>query len=230
VREPAPQLEAGHREDLEALIDLLRVAVDLEGHCDYGDRAGAERRNRECFIAHFTDLEDQLRDWEDTVERVQAAPGSLWSWYERAIARRGLSEPPFAIGALTDRLAILTSERARHGQLQTPYELHTQHFRARSGDVGQVSIYVEGQNVARMAGEPHESVHRQIDAATRQVQALFDEAQATREAAEISSARDALLDLKQPLLESLAAHASMDAIEFAAGCPRCRSVLLASEA
>jgi hypothetical protein len=81
-----------------------------------------------------------------------------------------------------------------------------------------------------MAGEPQDVVRSQIDAATREIQRLFDEAQSTKEAAEIIGARDALLDIKQPLLEALAQHASMDEIGFAKRCPRCRTAAVAAEA
>src|ERR1700722_5567510 len=57
--ERAPVATA-HREDLEAHMDLLRMAVELEGPCDFGDAPGAEPYHREAFLAHFGELEDEL--------------------------------------------------------------------------------------------------------------------------------------------------------------------------
>ena len=210
-----------HREDLEGLLDLVRVAIDLEASCDYGDRPHGHQPNRTSFLAHFEELESPLAQWDAEVERVQAAPGALWGWFERRVSKRGISEPPFAIGPLIDRLAILTAERARHGRLDTPHRLYLQHFTDRSRGGEQVSMYVEGQNVAQVPLEPQVSLQRRLDAVGELVQALFDDAQRSDEAGEIVEARDSLLELKQPLLDRLTLHGSLDAIYFADDCPVC---------
>lgn len=214
-------VDGAHREDLEALMDLVRVSIDLEAPCDYGDGAASEAANRTAFLAHFTDLERPLREWDAAVERVQAAPGALWSWFERAARKRGIREPPFALGALIDRLAILTADRARHGRLGAPHRLSVEHYRDRLREGERVSMYVEGQHVGYLPDESDAAVERRMQTADALIQALFDDAQRSRPAAEVVDARDLLLDLKRPLLDLLAEHASLDVFMVAAGCPVC---------
>ena len=140
------EVDPAHREDLEALMDLLRVAVQLESRCDYGDAPGDGER-RSSFLAHFGELSEPLEQWNAGVDRVEAAPGALWGWLARTTIDRGVSEPPFAIGAMIDRLAILTAARARQGLLEAPHRLFLEHFKDRLGGGEGVSMYVEGQNV-----------------------------------------------------------------------------------
>jgi hypothetical protein len=207
---------AEHLEDLEAQMDMLRVAIELESRSDFGDPRDGDQHNRTAFLAHFAELGTALEEWDTMVERVQAAPGSVWGWFAQATSERGFTEPPFAIGPLIDRLATLTVKRARHGQLDTPHRLYVQHFENRSTRGVHVSLYVEGQNVAQLPAEPAATPQRQIEAARQRVQALFDDAQSCRQAEEVANARDALLVVKQPLLDRLALHASVEAVAFSA--------------
>jgi len=218
--EPGP-VAPEHREELEGLLDLVRVAIELEGLCDYNDRANGAHTNRRSFVAHFGELERPLEQWDETVERVAAAPGALWGWFARSAASHGITEPPFTVGPLIDRLAILTAQRARQGLLGAPHALHLQQFADRAAGGERVSLYVEGQNVAQLPSSPATAVGTQIEQASTAIQALFDEAQASSEASEIEQARDLLLDLKQPLLDLLTLQGSHDTIHRAAGCPVC---------
>jgi hypothetical protein len=213
-------VDPAHREDLEALMDLLRVAIQLESRCDYGDEPGDDQRRRS-FLAHFGELQAPLEEWNAAVARVEAAPGALWGWLARSTIERGFSEPPFAVGGLIDRLAILTGARARQGRLETPHRLFLEHFRDRLGGGEGVSLYVEGQNVARLPSDPAGTLDERIAAAEELIQTLFDDAQRCGETGEIVQAQDALLDLKQPLLDRLALHAAVDLILFAPDCPVC---------
>jgi hypothetical protein len=219
--EPVP-VPVEHRESLEAHMDVLRMAIELEGPCDYGDKPGAEPHNREQFLAHFGELEAQLEEWDARVERVRAAPNALWNWFARGASRHGITEPPFALGPLIDRLAILTAERSRKGQLEMPRALALEHFRDRIAGGECLSLYLEGQNISQLPAEPKATAQARVDAASQLVQALFDDAQASNQAHEIVDAHEALLDLKQPLLDRLAVHASVDAIMLAPDCPECR--------
>jgi hypothetical protein len=214
------EVDPAHREDLEALMDLLRVAVQLESRCEYGDSPGDGER-RGSFLAHFGELREPLEQWNAGIARVEAAPGALWGWLARTTIDRGVSEPPFAIGALIDRLAILTASRARQGLLETPHRLFLEHFKDRLGGGEGVSIYVEGQNVARLPNDPQKTLEARITGAEEMIQGLFDDAQKCAEAEEIVAAQDALIDLKQPLLDRLALHAAIDVILFAPDCPIC---------
>jgi hypothetical protein len=215
-------VDAEHLEDLEAQMDLLRVAIDLESRADYGDPQGAQQRNRTSFLAHFAGLGPALEEWDAIVERMQAAPGSVWEWFEKATSERGFTEPPFAVGPLVDLLAMLTVKRARYGQLDTPDRLYLQQFESISTRGRCVSVYVEGQNIAQLPAEPAATVQARIEAVGRRIQALFDDAQSCRPAEEVASARDSLLAVKQPLLDLLALHASVEAVASAIGCPLCQ--------
>jgi hypothetical protein len=221
---PAP-VEPKHHEDLEALHNALRAAVELESRCDFADPPNGRQHNRESFLAHFSELEDALGEWDAEVERVRAAPGALWDWYARAAVERDINEPPFAVGPLIDRLATWTVERARHGQLSTPHELYMQHFKDAFDGEEYVSVYVEGQKVAKLPGEPRADAQRRIDAVDGLIQRLFDDAQSCEEAREIDQARDSLLDLKHELLDRLALYAMFTPALFAADCPLCQRTI-----
>lgn len=216
-------IDAEHLTDLEAQMDLLRVAVELESRADYGDTPSGDQRNRTSFLAHFAELESALAEWDAAVERVQAASATVWGWFEHATSARGLTEPPFALGPLIDRLGTLTVERARHRRLDTPHRLYLQRFEGKS--TGHVSVYVDGQNIAQLPAGSPATVQRRADAIGQCVQTLFDDAQTCGQAAELVSARDSLLSLKQPLLDGLALHASLEAVAFAASCPFCQRQL-----
>lgn len=214
-------VQGAHREDLEGVMDLLRVAIQLDSRCEYGDGPGGSQQNRSAFLAHFHDLRAPLAEWNARVEEVEAAPGALWGWLARATTERGIAEPPFSVGALIDRLAILTSERARQERLDVPHRLYFERFRDRSAEGERVSVYVEGQNAVWLASDPPETLEERIEGAESAIQALFDDAQRSEAAQEVVGARDALLDLKQPLLDRLAEQASHDVILIAADCPVC---------
>ncbi len=214
-------LPEAHRDELEARMDLLRMAVELEDACEFGDVPGRERPRRESFLAHFPELAAPLAEWNACVERVRSGPSELWTWFEQAARERGISEPPYALGALIDRLAILTAERSRNGELALAHELRVEHFRDRVGGIECVSLFMDGQNIARLPCAARDGLEPDVTASVALVQSLYDDAQATPEALEVGRARDALLDLKQPLLEELAAHASADSLAFTSRCPTC---------
>jgi hypothetical protein len=221
----AAPVQPRHEEDLEALRNVLRAAIELESHCDFADAQSGAAHNRESFLAHYSDLEEPLEEWDDEVERVRAAPGALWDWYASAAVERGISEPCFAVGPLIDRLATWTVERARHGQLSSQHELYLQHFKDAFEGEEFVSVYVEGQKVAKLAGEPQRDVQRRIEAVDGLIQSLFDDAQICEQAREIGHARDSLLDLKHELLDRLALHAKFTPVLFAADCPSCQTMV-----
>jgi hypothetical protein len=214
-------VDGSHLEELEARMDLLRMAIELEDACDFGDRPGRERPRRVAFFAHFPELEGPISAWNEAVESVRGAPSALWSWYAAAAARRGISEPPFAVGPLIDRLAIVTAERSRNDELGLPRDLTVESFRDRVGGVDYVSVFVDGQNVGRMPGAGGDDPDAEAGGARELIQKLFDDAQRTSEAEAVGGARDTLLDLKQPLLEELAMQASADAIAWTSRCPVC---------
>jgi len=211
-----------HQEGLEALLSALQLAVGFDSRCDYGDPMGGEARNRRAFAAHFGELESLLSDWDAAVERVRAASDALWEWFARAARERSLREPPYVVGALVDRLATWTIERSRRDELEVPYELRSQHFNDAFDGSERVSIYVEGQKVAVLPGEPSAGLAQRVEAVDALIQALFEDAQRCEQAQEIGNARDSLLDLKLPLQNGLALHtAPGKPMPFSAECPLC---------
>ncbi len=213
--------EPAHQEDLETLIDVLRASIELEGPCDYAEGPAGGHSNRRALQAHFAGLAGLLEEWDAGVERARAAPDRLWEWLAGAAAARGFAEPPFALGALIDRLAVRTVERSRNGQSRHPHELSVQHFNDTFDGEEHLSVYVEGQKVARLPSLPEADVRLRLEATEALIQGLFDDAQACSEAAEILAAHDALLDLKQQLLDRLAHDAAVSPIPFALGSPIC---------
>jgi hypothetical protein len=228
---PGELVAAGHRMHLEAQMDNLRMAIDLDRLSDFGDLSDDDQPNRASFLAHFPGLVTPLDEWDTLVKRDQAAPGAIWGWFAQAADERGFTEPPFAVGQLIDRLATLTVERARSGVLRKSHRLELQVFKTRSPQGEHVNLHVEGQNVAQLPAEPAVAGEEQIEVARRRIQALFDDAQRCDEAQEVRRASNKLLLTKQPLLERLALHASVEPLAFAAGCPICqRGVRLAASA
>jgi hypothetical protein len=213
---------AGHRMHLEAQMDTLRMAIELERRSDFGDLSDDDRPNRASFLAHFAGLDTALDEWDALVEREQAAPGSVWGWLAQATGERGFTEPPFALGQLIDRLATLTVERARRGSLRKSHRLDVQAFETRSTQGEHLSLHVEGQHVAQLPVDSAATAEEQVEVVGRRIQALFDDAQRCEEAQEVARARKRLLLIKQPLLERLALHASVEPLAFAAGCPICQ--------
>ena len=216
-------MDARHREELEADVDMLRAAITLNRRTNFGDPPTDEQQNRSSFLAHVPELDSPLQEWDTLIEEAKTAPGSLWEWLQQATSGRGFTEPPFALGRLIDRLATLTVQRARQGQLDTPHQLQFQRFTDRTIDGTQHTVYVEGQNVLGLPDEPTANTQHQIEASEQRIQALFDDAQVSAEAQQVASAINALHAAEQPILERLTLHASAEQIAYAAGCPVCQA-------
>jgi len=206
---------------LDTLRALLRTAVELESRCDYDEPPTGQQPNRQAFMAHFPKLGASLEEWDATVERARLAPSALWEWFVKTAAERGITEPSFAVGSLIDHLAILTLQRARSWQLDTPYELSLEQFRDRFGGKEYVSIHLRGQRVARIPTQPHIDDQHRIQAVGRLMQGLFDDAQASKEARVVVEARDSLLLLKEELLAHLRPRSADTPTLLADGCPFC---------
>jgi hypothetical protein len=214
-------LSLRHRRQLEASVDLLRIAIELESECDFGDTSVAQRSNRVAFLAHFGDWEEALGEWDGAVARARDAPAALWSWMTAFAPRIGLREPPLELGPLIDRLAILTVQRSREGCLAMPQQLLVQPLRSGHGQTTRIVIYVEGQRVGQLLGEEDPRSRHGAYLAGR-IQELFDLAQETDEAHELQRAADLLQEAKHALLGRLNLLAASDSIEFADRCPVCR--------
>jgi hypothetical protein len=208
----------GHRDDLRTVLELLRVGIELEGPCDYGDPADTAQPARKAVQAHFADLYNALEQWDREVERARLAPGALWVWLAEAAREMGITEPPYLLGTLVDLLAIGTADRSRDWLLDVPHELEFEHFTDRIDRVTQLSLYLDGRTIARL---PAEDADRALTTACSLVQALFDEAQRSEPAQEIGAARDSLLARKEELLQRLVPEAMVLGIRFAGDCPVC---------
>lgn len=213
-RDRCPPVAARHQADLETLLELMRANVQLEGRCHIGDGDG---RDRAAFSAHFQELGSSLEEWNARVDRSRTAPGSLWEWLAREARRRGITEPPYAVGTLVDRLAIIVLERALSGGLAIRRELTLQPFGEGSGGRRSLALYLTGARIARLPPDA------ELEPSTWLVQGLFDDAVECEEAIEIAGARDSLLDLKHQLLDRLAREAAVDPIPVAEACPVCHA-------
>ncbi len=219
------QIGSGHKEDLELMLSGLRTAVELESRCDFADPLNYSSRNGRIFLAHFGALEAVLDQWDDRVERMHAAPDALWGWFAREVSEHGIAEPPFAVGPLVDRLVVWTINRSRRGQLRAPHELGLQVFDDTIGGVKRTRLYLGGEKVATLPGEPPADLQWRIDIACGLIRTLFEDAQTCNEAREIDDARDALLELKQQLLDSLELYPAVTPIARTDDCPFCRRQL-----
>lgn len=219
-----------HQRGVEALLSSAQLAVGLDSRCDFGDRPGAEGTNRRVFAAHFNELESALSEWNDAVERVRAASDALWEWFAREVRDRGVREPPYAVGALIDRLATLTIERSQRDELGIRYELRSQHFTDVVEGGQCVSVYVEGQKVVEVPGEAHAELVQVVAEVDRLIQQLFDDAQRSEPAQEIGRARDALLDQKVPLCAALALQGEDTVASSRSDCPLCHAPKARSDA
>jgi len=215
--ELAPTLAVPHRRRLEALIDLLRVALELETHCDFGDGPQPNGPGRAAFFAHFEGWREALEDWEERLRRARAAPAALWAELDEAARHIGLPEPPLQVGPLVDQLATLTVQRSREGRLGVPHTLFQQSLRSGHGESARTMVYVEGQGVAQLLGD-NRPLAAEIE---RRVQRLFDAIQASEAALEVGRTSDAVRKAKDGLLRRLNALAAADAIAFAPACPVC---------
>ncbi|MFI4984784.1 MAG: hypothetical protein ACHQAV_02205 [Solirubrobacterales bacterium] len=74
-----------------------------------------------------------------------------------------------------------------------------------------------------MPGEPWVDLAQRVEAVDELIQALFDDAQRCKQAQEIGSARDALLDLRLPLQAALALQAKITTTSFCSYCPLCHA-------
>jgi hypothetical protein len=219
------QIGSRHKEDLELMLDGLRTAVELESRCDFADSPNGSSRDGKMFLAHFGALGTLLDQWDDRVERVRVAPDALWGWFARELREHGIAEPPFALGPLVDRLAFWTMDRSRRQQLSAPCQLDLQGFDDAIGGVRRLRLYLGGEKIATLPGGPAADLQRRIDAAGGLIRTLFDDAQTCDEAREIDDAHDALLELKEQLLESLELQAAITLIVRADDCPFCREPL-----
>lgn len=213
-------VDSQHAATLEALLGAFHTAVALEMPCDLADVKTSELENHACFKAHFPALAGSLEEWNASVAAAQAAPDALWLRFANSARDLGLSEPPFIVGVLIDQLATWTVERARRWELESPAEIQLEHFNDRLEDGTYVSVYVMGRRVATLPGGSEPDVQRRVEGADALIRALFDEARTCAEARSIAESQDALLALKQELLDALAAVQGSP-LSVAAACTRC---------
>ncbi len=210
---PSPPIDPDHLADLEAALELLRAELALQGRVD----EGGEDSLCEAVAAHCEGLTRALAEWEARVQRARLAPGALWTWLGAEAASMGMKEPPYLLGPLVDTLAMVTLQRARRWQLGGEHELALHCREDRFDGERHASVYLGDRMLARLEVTDED----RVAAAEGQLQRLFDAAQASAAAREVSDSRDALLALKQQLLEALAPEAIAAALAFAPRCPIC---------
>ncbi len=211
-----------HRDELEAMLAALRTAVDLEMPLGFTDSAMGAELERCALLAHFGELAEPIAEWDGALERMSAAPAALWEWLGAAVAERGVTEPPVALGSLIDRLAFITLERSRRGLLRVPHALYLQELPSRLRGEDVISLYVEGQQVATVSAKRTAETKLQLGALGRIIQELFDDAAASDQARALDEARDSLLMLKQRLLSALRDCGPASPLRLAPACPVCQ--------
>lgn len=191
--------------ELKRLCDQVQIAVELESSPDFGAFSADPDGSRALLLEHRPELGDHLKRWGELLEQTRLAPGAVWGWLSESCPERGIREPPVAVGALVDRLAVLIVARARNWLLDSPHELSAEIARERgSGSVVRLSLYVEQQRVATLAESQSPDAQGDLSRLAATIQALFDDAQRSRPARAIEDLRDAVLELKHELLEELA--------------------------
>jgi hypothetical protein len=223
---PRASVGPAHVERLELLREILKCAIELESPCDFAGAPGGRELNEGIFFGHFGEWRGLLSEWDELQVSTRLAPERLWARIEHGCAQWRLTEPPVALGTVIDRFAILTLARARAWQLETPCELSLQPARDRIRGADQVSLYMERERVASIAG-PLPEGERRLEGIAQVLQGLFDEVQHAPEAHAVSATRDRLLDLKHELLSRVGALLP-EAAEPVPGCPLC-AILAAEE-
>lgn len=191
--------------ELGRLREQVQIAVELESQPDFAAFSADPEGSRAMLLEHLPQLEEHLKRWGELLEQTRLAPGAVWGWLSESCPERGIREPPVAVGALVDRLAVLIVSRARNWLLDSPHELSAEIARERgSGSVVRLSLYVEQQRVATIAESKSADAQGELSRLAATIQALFDDAQRSRPARAIEDLRDAVLELKHELLEELA--------------------------
>ena len=214
---PTHQLRS-HFRRIEALRELIRSAIELEAVCELSGGLEGRQLNEEVFHAHFGEWVELLEHWDALIEEKRVAPDPLWAKIASECAAGQLQEPPFSLGALIDRLAIILIRRAREWQLGGEWEPNLRLESDRIGGAACWTLYLEGERVARIAGEAEDALRRHGET----IVALIRRLEHSEEARAISDNRDAILELKQYLLERFVELAA-EPVQRANGCPVCEA-------
>jgi len=229
------QVTPAHETQLRQLLEGLKLDVSEARACNYGDAGGTPDR-RESITAHFGELAAELDAWDAAVARLAKAPEELRTAIELWVAERGISDQG-SLAAVTDKLAVLTRDRALAGELHEIVGLGIEDL-SHSAGRGGVTLIVGPSDllvIDRMPedGEPPdpffgaESDDRfpeRVHAAKALLQALFAEAQRSVEAAEVTDAQKALAALRPSVLQSLERHLmSFPVRRRAPECPFCQT-------
>ncbi len=190
--------------ELQRLCEQIQIAVDLESQPDFAAFSTDPEGARTMVFQHRPELGEHLARWGELLEQTRLAPGAVWGWLSESCPERGIREPPVAVGALVDRLAVLIVSRARGWLLDSPHELTSEIVRERGGGSVRLSLYVEQQRVATVAESRSDDAQAELRRLAATIQALFDDAQRSRPARGIEDLRDEVLALKHELLEELA--------------------------
>lgn len=206
-------------ERLELLRELLDGALERESPCDLGAAPAGRALNESILFAHFAELAEPLREWDELQLRARCAPDRVWARVADACREHHLSEPPVALGGVVDKLAILTCRRAREWRLEEPERLALKLLKDRVGGLDHLTLYLERERISSLP-DPGAGSERALAATAAAIQAIFDELQHGSEARSISATRDALLELKHDLIARLSSLTLRSAQE-APGCPMC---------
>lgn len=207
---------ARHRSLLEATLDRFQLAVLNEQAMDYGDAPGGEPQNRSSFEAHFKALRADVSAWHGAVQRIADASQELREFIAQEVRGRGFTEPDYIDGTVEECFSEVSVRRALGREGNEPKEIHLRCVGATTTPEGgqRWSAYLHsGTHELKAAELDHDVTEFSEDAMAelneiiagmdQNLQACFDAIQRSDAAARVTEAHDALLALKQPLLDRL---------------------------
>jgi hypothetical protein len=228
------QVGPAHRSLLGGLLESVQLAV-LNGRVvDYSDAPDGEPQNQDSFAAHFESLMPTLDEHRAAVQQLELATQSLRGWVEHEVHRRGFTKPGYLEGTVTECFSEISVDRALRGELSESLVIHLRcvegittpegekywsanlHSGRREVKVAQLRHVVKEFSEEGMA-----PLNRIIAGMDRDLQACFDAIQDSDAAAEVAASRDALRELRQPLMDRLKRlRIAFDPV-FTGSCPFC---------
>jgi hypothetical protein len=203
-----------HRSLLEAMLDRFQLAVLNEQAMDYGDAPGGEPQNQSSFDAHFKSLRPDVVGWHGAVHRLVDASQELRDFIAREVPGCGFTEPDYNGGTVEECFTEVSVRRALGREGNEPKEIHLRCVGDSTTPEGgqRWSAYLHSgtrelkvaeldYDIAELSEDGTEGLNEIIAGMDQDLQACFDAIQRSDAAAGVTEAHDALLALKQPLLD-----------------------------
>jgi hypothetical protein len=207
-----------HEQHLHGWLERLVNAVNERSACPYPDDQG-----RQAIRSHFPDLTAPCDEWDAAVARADAAPVAAREQVERHVAEAHIPD-----GYNRDKLAEVI---ARFVVARPDYHVVLRAVRDefRGDDVCWSVFTPSGRGtevkIAELADAPVEAIQEHVSADEAALRAVVDGVRNSERIPEIAASRDALGELRRPLLDMLATKQAVSPILSAAACPYCQAQL-----